>query len=209
MVFTLAIALTYRVATNIEWHAVVRDTRIRHWLALIGALTAMSGRYLIWSARLRLILSRVVPAPHFLVMSGVVFASVFVNHVTVSARFLGGLVRARHLSRNVALKFSQVYGVVLFDQLANQVTITTFTGIALLGVAWLRGYHRESAAAIAGLMVVAGLFHLFHRRHKPGQRKAVTGYSFLSRTRTGGDRPEMSSLSPLFTAFPRHRWLTW
>jgi uncharacterized protein (TIRG00374 family) len=163
----LALWLTWRLLQDIEWSVLEERLEEANWYFLIPGLLFMTGRYLLWEARLRrasfLAVQRV---PRGGLVFWVLLASAALNLITPSARLIGGLVRARYLARNLALPFGQVYGVVLYDQVAHHVVMSTCTWIAVIVAAPLFGQAWFGVvAAVALAAVIAGLL-LWSRRSR-------------------------------------------
>lgn len=151
-IVALAVYLAHRFVAQVGWREVAEQARVRSWPAATLALGTLICRFVVWGFRLRVVMRRIVGLTSVLRLQAILFASVFVNHVTVSARFLGGLMRARYLARDSGRSFSELYGAVFFDQLANQASVASLTVIALLAAAWR---HDRVGATAAGLLIAA------------------------------------------------------
>ncbi len=89
------------------------------------------------------------------------------NLLNPAARLLGGPLRARHFARRSGRSFGLFYGIVLYDQLAHQATITLCTVAALAAVALAGGHAAYGWAVFAVLAAAAGGLVLWSRRSGP------------------------------------------
>lgn len=152
------VALAAHLLSGIDWGDL--GDRISHaapvWI--VAATLCLLGRWVVWARRWRLAACRLGPAPGTVRMSLMVIASAALNHLTPAARVLGSLLRARHLSHANGRPFGQAFGSVLFDQVAQQVSMTGMTILALAVAAWSMGRYAVAAgAAAAAAALLAGL----------------------------------------------------
>jgi uncharacterized protein (TIRG00374 family) len=176
----LALWLTWRLLKGIEWSALEERLEEANWYYLVPGLLLMTGRYLLWEARIRraswLGIGR---SPKAGLAFWVLLASAALNLITPSARLIGGLMRARYFARSLARPFGQVYGVVLYDQVAHQAVMSLCTWIAvivaapLFGQAWL-----GVLAAVVLLALIGGLVFWSRRSRSLGENPLVV---FLAR----------------------------
>jgi uncharacterized protein (TIRG00374 family) len=158
----LALWLTWRLLKGIEWSVLEERLEEANWYYLVPGLILMTGRYVLWEARISaaswLAIGR---RPKGGLAFWVLLASAALNLITPSARLIGGLMRARYLARGLARPFGQVYGVVLYDQVAHQAVMSGCTWLAVivaapgLGYAWLGVL---AAAVLAALIVGLALW---------------------------------------------------
>lgn len=132
----LALWLTWRLLQGIEWSVLEERLEEANWYYLVPGLILMTGRYLLWQARIRetswLAIER---RPGWGLTFWMLLASAALNLITPSARLIGGPMRARYLARGLARPFGQVYGVVLYDQVAHQAAMSGCTWIAVIAAA--------------------------------------------------------------------------
>ena len=87
---------------------------------------------------------------------------VLLNHVTPTARLLGGLVRARGLAKIYQTSFSSIYATILVEQVGNQLVQTFLMWLSVIPFAWTLGWHR-AAVAIALVPPIAAVGGLVWR----------------------------------------------
>ena len=149
----LALFLVWRLASKVGWREVgVRMAQVGPLPLLLSALF-LFGRYVAVNWRWSLALDRLGPQPHHLVRILMLFTAAFVNHITPAARVLGGILRARYLGRYQSHPFSELYGVVLADQVSHHLVHLVLTWLALVAMAWKVG--QQETALIAGLALPA------------------------------------------------------
>jgi uncharacterized protein (TIRG00374 family) len=129
----LALWLTWRLLRGIEWSVLEERLEEANWYYLVPGLLLMTGRYLLWQARIRqaswLAIGR---RPEWGLSFWVLLASAALNLITPSARLIGGPMRARYFARGLVRPFGEVYGVVLYDQVAHQAAMSGCTWIAVI-----------------------------------------------------------------------------
>ncbi len=149
----LALFLVWRLASRVGWREVgERMVEVGPMPLLVSALL-LFGRYVAVNLRWSLALHRLGPQPHHLVRILMLFTAAFVNHITPAARVLGGILRARYLGRYQSHPFSELYGVVLADQVSHHLVHLVLTWLALVAMAWQVG--KQKTALIAGLALPA------------------------------------------------------
>ncbi len=149
----VALWLTWRMVASLSWHDLGRRIAAADGFLLALALACLVGRYLLWDRRMALATERAVEArPRLGVGFFILFASAALNLITPSARVVGGALRARYLARSVGRPFAPLYGVILYDQLAHYVVMTTWTGLALVAVAWTLEKPWLGAAAVTPIV---------------------------------------------------------
>lgn len=163
----LALWLTWRLLRGIEWSVLEERLEEANWYYLVPGLILMTGRYLLWEARIReaswLAIER---RPGWGLSFWVLLASAALNLITPSARLIGGPMRARYFARGLARPFGQVYGVVLYDQVAHQAAMTGCTWIAVIVAAPLFGEAWLGLLAAAALVVLIAGLALWSRRSR-------------------------------------------
>lgn len=129
----LALWLTWRLLQGIEWSVLEERLEEANWYFLVPGLILMTGRYLLWQARIRRASWLAIGSrPKWGLTFWVLLASAALNLITPSARVIGGPMRARYFARGLARPFGQVYGVVLYDQVAHQAAMSGCTWIAVI-----------------------------------------------------------------------------
>ena len=129
----LALWLTWRLLQGIEWSVLEERLEEANWYFLVPGLILMTGRYLLWQARIRRASWLAIGSrPKWGLSFWVLLASAALNLITPSARVIGGPMRARYFARGLARPFGQVYGVVLYDQVAHQAAMSGCTWIAVI-----------------------------------------------------------------------------
>ncbi len=176
----LALWLTWRLLKGIEWSVLEDRLEEANWYYLLPGLILMSGRYLLWDARFRVASQAALGrSPKMGLGYWVLMASAALNLITPSARLIGGLMRARYFARGLARPFGQVYGIVLYDQVAHHAVMTTCTWIAVIvaaphfGQAWF-----GVLAAVLLVALIAGLWLWSRRSRTEGENPLV---AFLAR----------------------------
>jgi uncharacterized protein (TIRG00374 family) len=151
-----ALWFTWRLVANLDWRDLAHRAAAANWPLLALALACLVGHYLFWDRRLAIATERAVDVrPRLGIPFFVLFASAALNLITPSARVVGGALRARYLAGAVERPFAPLYGVILYDQLAHYVVMTSWTGLALVSVAWILGRPWLVAGALAAYAVLA------------------------------------------------------
>lgn len=176
----LALWLTWRLLKGIEWSVLEERLEEANWYYLVPGLLLMTGRYLLWDLRFRRASALAIGrSPSSALGFWVLLASAALNLITPSARLIGGLVRARYFARSLARPFGQMYGVVLYDQVAHQVVMSTCTWIAVIVAAPLFGYAWFGVlAAVVLIALIVGLV-LWTRRSRSSMENPLV--LFLAR----------------------------
>jgi uncharacterized protein (TIRG00374 family) len=154
-VVALAVYLIARVAANVSWVDLRREVATARPAPLAAGLGFLLARWWIWQHRWSLALEEIGETTTARRRFAALTASILVNHVTPTARVLGGVVRTRYLSGRWGGPFSRVYGAVLFDQLIHHTVIGLFTWLAFIGGAWALDRRALSIAAAVALLVAA------------------------------------------------------
>jgi uncharacterized protein (TIRG00374 family) len=130
------------------------------WIA--GAAACMVVRFLLLTERWHLALLRSGTTSRRLPGLAMVMAAAFVNHVTPTARLAGGLLRSRYATHRAAARFGDLWGSVLYDQLAHHVVTGAITWLSVGVLLQLLGHTRLAMVAMVAL--VATFFLLVVRR---------------------------------------------
>ena len=132
-----------------------------------GCLATRFGLiYYRWSLVLKL-LAR--PMSRFIVWTSLM-TGVLLNHVTPTARVLGGIVRARGLSKIYRTSFSSIYATILVEQLGNQLVQTTLLWVAVIPFAWKLGWRRTAIAIGVVPPIIFALWLAWRRLRSPRPR---------------------------------------
>lgn len=168
----LAIAALYaawRLAAGIRWSDLAGRlaTASRPLVAL--AVLFLVLRFYLWDLRFRIAAARAAGE-----RAGARFgfplllASAALNLVNPAARLLGGPLRARHFARRGGRPFGLFYGVVLYDQLVHQATISVLTALAVAAAA-LAGGRAAYGWALLALLAAGALGLLAWNRSRRGR----------------------------------------
>ncbi len=161
----LALYFTWRLLAGLDWRELAGRLAEASWLYLTPAILCLLARWAAWDWRFRLAAREAVGlSPGTVLGYFVLKASAALNLITPSARLIGGLMRARYFARAAGRPFGLLYGVVLYDQVAHHVVMTTVTWVALIATAWAVGRTGLSLAAAAALIGVAAGLVLWSRR---------------------------------------------
>lgn len=163
----LALWLTWRLISDIQWSDLRGRLAHAAWWFLAPGLLMLVGRYLLWDWRFRLA-SQVAAhrSPRAWLGFTVLMASAALNLITPSARLIGGLMRARYFARYLSRPFGLIYGVVLYDQVAHHTVMTICTWIAVIVAAPLFGHTWLGVAAAVVLAAVVAVVVVWTRRSR-------------------------------------------
>lgn len=164
----LALWLAWRLLAELAWEdlAARMEAARRPWLA--AALVALTVRFVIWDQRWRQAIARVGPLPPRSLSLPALLSAATVNTVTPTARVLGGVMRARYLSKAMGEPMGRAYGSVLFDQLAHQVVIGGVTWLSLVAAAAVSGRGELALGLAVALAATTAAFALWLRRRRNG-----------------------------------------
>ncbi len=176
-VLAVAVYLVHRLVAEVGWDEVRARLGQAH-LPVVGfAALGFVLQLTLWSVRQTASVRRVADTPS----GGAVFLSVVAtaaaNFVVPFARFVGGLLRARYLSRSSRPRTPKrvYYGAVLFDQTLHLVVMGGFTLVGLVVGSVLLGRPAVGvglACAVASAAVVGGAWI---RRRADGDGSLVAG----------------------------------
>lgn len=183
----LALWLTWRLLRGIEWSVLEERLTEANWYYLVPGLIFMTGRYVLWEARIReasrLAIGR---RPKGGLSFWVLLASAALNLITPSARLIGSLMRARYFARSLARPFGQVYGVVLYDQVAHHVVMSGCTWIAVIAAAPSFGQPWFGVlAAVVLVALIVGLV-LWSRRSRSLEENPLVRFLARRAAKTEG-----------------------
>lgn len=160
----MAIFLVHHLVAAVGWADLVARLRDASagWLAVAAGLVVL--HLWLWGFRWKVAIRRVDAAPRRRVIYAALAAAASVNLVAPFARVLGGLLRARYLSRSGSHSLAAFYGVVLFDQVAHIVVMAVVTGSAVVCGLFLIDRWVLSVALGLLLVVVVGAFFVWEER---------------------------------------------
>lgn len=191
----VALWLAARLLADLAWEDLARRLEAAHWGWLVAAVVALVVRFQIWDGRWRCALARAGTLPPRRVSLAAVLAAAMANTVTPAARILGGVLRARYLSRSSGAPVGRSYGSVLFDQVAHQGVIGAVTVLALIVATATGGRPRVAAGLAAATLLLVLLFVLWLRRRGDGFEAGLVRW--LAERAAGGDGSESGRWSRL------------
>jgi len=154
--------------TSFDWSQLARRVEEASWPYLALGVALLLARFSVWDWRYRLAARRVAGTSSGPVLGFFVFvASSALNLITPAARVIGGFMRARFFARTTGRSFGFFYGVVLYDQTAHMVVMTTCTWITVIAAAFALG--RPGLGGAAASVLLAGVLTLlvWSRRRGP------------------------------------------
>jgi uncharacterized protein (TIRG00374 family) len=161
----LALWLTWRLVSGIQWSHMAERLEEASWWFLLPGLLMLVARYLAWDRRFRLAAQTAIQrSPGAGLGFTVLMASAALNLITPSARLIGGFMRARYFARYLSRPFGLIYGVVLYDQVAHHVVMSTCTWLAVIVAAPLFGHAWLGVTAAAALAAVVVVLVVWTRR---------------------------------------------
>lgn len=129
-----------------------------------GSLATRFGLiYYRWSLVLKLL---ALPMSRLVVWTSLM-TGVLLNHITPTARVLGGIVRARGLSKIYQVSFSSIYATILVEQLGNQLVQTVLLWVAVVPFAWKLGWPRTAFAIGVVPPIVLAIWLAWRRLRAP------------------------------------------
>lgn len=171
-----AVYLVHRLVAEVGWEE-VRERLTgaqRSWLA--AAVACFFAQLAFWAFRQRLSIRRITETPRGWVISLALVATAAANFLLPFARLIGGILRARYLSRASSPKAPKriYYAAVLYDQLVHSLVMGTVTIAGVLGGAFVLGRTRL-ALVLAAVLLLAGLagFLWYRRRAAAVGRKGA------------------------------------
>jgi uncharacterized protein (TIRG00374 family) len=169
-VFAAAAYLVHRLVAAVGWREVGERLAEADLGVVALAVACLVGQLTLWAARQRLSIRRILETPPGWTIFLALMATAAANFLLPFARLLGGLLRARYLSRTSApLAPKRVYyGAVLFDQAVHLLVMGSVTLVGLVGGAAALGRPWLAAGLTAGLLV-AGLGVRWWVRRRTGE----------------------------------------
>ncbi len=161
-----ALYLAWLLASRVAWSDLAERLRLARRvfvaLALLCLVARFTAAHLRWSLALGKVGVQASPGLRLLSLA----SAILINHVTPTARLLGGVVRARYVRQRVAVPFSRLYATVLADQLSHHTSHAVVTWVALAIAAWQLGRYGVAvlvAASLPALLIVATLWSRWRR----------------------------------------------
>jgi len=176
----VALYATWRLVAGIRWSDLAARLAGASWSLVALAVLFLVIRFAAWDLRFRIAASRVTGSlARARFGFSVLLASAALNLLNPAARLLGGPLRARHFARATGRSFGLFYGIVLYDQLAHQATISLCTIVSLAAVALASGHAALGWSAWGVLALAIGGIVLWSRRS--GAFAATPFARFLAR----------------------------
>ena len=151
VIVVATLVLAWRLLQEIGWSELQQRVASAEPPLLLAASLLLVSRgvllYLRWAQCLPL-LGQAFSGSYVLVTH---LAAILVNHLTPTARLLGGVMRARYFSRRYPVPFTDAYGTVLLDQTSHQIVQGLLTWLALAGLAWVANAKPIAIALLTGL----------------------------------------------------------
>ncbi len=171
-----ALYLAWHLASRVAWPELAGRLRSARGTLVAAALLCLLGRFAAVHFRWSLALGKVgIHPPHAIRLLSLASA-VLINHVTPTARLLGGVLRARYLRRRVASPFNRLYATVLADQFSHHGVHAALTWVALTVTAWtLERFELAALLAAAPLTLVAAAV-LWSRARGPLQSSGLLSW---------------------------------
>ncbi len=186
-VLAAAVYLVHRLVSEVGWDEVVQrlgEARLP-WVAAVAA--CLVAQLATWAARQRLSVRRITSTPPGWTLFLALVATAAANFLLPFARLLGGLLRARFMSRSSSPRIPKrvYYGAVLFDQTVHLLVMGGLTLVGLVVGADELGRPAAAVSITVGIVVLAVIAAIWLRR-----RTGATGGSlvrFLQRRTAEGE----------------------
>lgn len=178
VVLVAAFYLVHRLVAEVGWDEVRQRLAEARWGVVWVAVVCLVAQLSLWASRQRLSIRRITSTPPGWAVFLALVATAAANFLLPFARLLGGLLRARYLSRTSSPLVAKriYYAAVLFDQAVHFLVMGSLTAAGLIGGALVLGRPGLAggvAAAIA--LAVAGAF-LWYRNRFGIRRGGVVRY---------------------------------
>lgn len=183
VVFAAAVYLVHRLVAEVGWEEVrERLARARPQLVAL-AVVCFLFQLAFWAARQRLSIRRITSTPRSWVISLALVATAAANFLLPFARLIGGLLRARYLSRASSPRTPKriYYAAVLYDQLVHSVIMGSVAVAGLLGSALVLGRTSLALGLAAGLAAAGLGAALWYRRRAGGLGRKGAFVRFVER----------------------------
>jgi uncharacterized protein (TIRG00374 family) len=185
----LALALVAHLLAGVEWVELAARLAAAQPAWIAAAVVLLLARFLIWTWRWRLAVGRLETPPGLLPLHWMVMASVVINHITPTARVIGGVMRARYLARRTGGTAGRAFGGVLFDQLVHQATMTAVTVLGVIAAGFAVGRHRLAWWSLIGLTLAAAVAAALWLRWRAREGGGLDRLARYLAERAGADGP--------------------
>ena len=191
VILAAAIYLVHRLVSAVGWEEVRERLGDASLPALAVAALLLVLQLTLWSIRQWVGVRRVTATPPAWAVFLSLVATAAANYMIPFARLVGGLLRARYLSRASRPRTPKriYYGTVLFDQTAHLAVMGAFTLVGLVAGAALLGRPVLAVAIALGLVAAAAVVTFWIRHRASGEGGTVAAFiRFLERRadRQGG-----------------------
>lgn len=161
-----AVYLVHRLVAEVGWHEVAERLGEARPLWVAAAVACLLVQLGAWAARQRLSVRRITSTPPTWALFLALVATAAANFLLPFARLLGGLLRARFMSRSSSPKIPKrvYYGAVLFDQAVHFLVMGALTVIGLVIGAAELGRPFAAGSMVVGLAALAAGGLLWIRR---------------------------------------------
>jgi len=185
----LALALVAHLLAGVEWAELAARLAGAQPAWVTVAVALLLARFVIWTWRWRLAVERLETPPGILPLHWMVMASVVINHITPTARVIGGVMRARYLARRTGGTAGRAFGGVLFDQLVHQATMTAVTVLGVIAAGFAVGRHRLAWVSLIGLSLAAAVAAALWLRWRSREGGGFERLARYLAERAGADGP--------------------
>lgn len=166
LVFAAAVYLVHRLVAEVGWREVGERLAAARMPVLGLAVACLLGQLSTWAVRQRMAIRRILSTPPGWTIFLALLATAAANFLLPFARLVGGLLRARYLSRtSTPLAQKRVYyGAVLFDQAVHFLVMGAVTVVGLVGGALALGRPGLALGIAVGAAVLVAAAALWIRR---------------------------------------------
>lgn len=184
--------LGWRLLEHVGWRQLWLRMKEANQAWMIVAVATLVARFALLYHRWSLALAAAGFRPDWLLGQTSQLAAVLVNHLTPTARLLGGVLRARYVGRWLGRPFAQVYATVLVDQISQQAVLGLITWIALIAVSIRTGLTNLALGLSLLLALLMVGLALWRRRARSDSAQPIVRLIELKAERRG------KRLGPLF-----------
>lgn len=166
LIFAAMVYLVHRLVAEVGWSEVGERLAAAR-LGLLGlAVACLAGQLATWSVRQRMAIRRIRATPPGWTIFLALVATAAANFLLPFARLVGGLLRARYLSRTSEPPTQKriYYGAVLFDQAVHFLVMGALTVVGLVGGALILGRPGLAVGIAATALVLVTVATLWIRR---------------------------------------------
>lgn len=165
IVLVAAFYLLHRLVAEVGWDEVRQRLAEARWGVASAAVVCLAAQLSLWAARQRLSIRRITDTPPGWTVFLALVATAAANFLLPFARLLGGLLRARYLSRTSSPLVPKrvYYAAVLFDQAVHFLVMGSLTVAGLIGGALVLGRPRLALGVSAAVLLAAAGTYLWFR----------------------------------------------